>query len=91
MLAFAVGFGDSMLWFGGSAGVAITNLFPEAKNAVAWLKGGWHVAVACVVGFMAMLALLVRRPDPPHKKAELDIERPALTQAGDTSVVAREA
>ncbi len=91
MLAFAVGFGGSMLWFGSSAGVAITNLFPEAKNAVAWLKGGWHVALAYVVGFMVMLTLLGWRPDPPHKKAELDLERPALAQAACTSSAARKA
>lgn len=91
MLAFAVGYGGSMLWFGSSAGVAISNMFPEAKNAVAWLKGGWHVAVAYVVAFMVMLAVLGWRPDPPHKKVELDLERPGLTQSAGTSVVARKA
>ena len=29
MLAYSVGFGGSMIWFGSSAGVAITNKFPE--------------------------------------------------------------
>ena len=71
MLAFAVGYGGSMIWFGSSAGVAITNMFPDGKNAVAWLRGGWHVAVAYVAGFFVMLAMLGWRPDPPHKKAEL--------------------
>ena len=33
-----------MIWFGSSAGVAISNLFPEARSVGAWLKGGWHVA-----------------------------------------------
>ena len=28
VLAYAVGFGGSMIWFGSSAGVALTNLFP---------------------------------------------------------------
>ena len=32
MLAFAVGYGGSMIWFGSSAGVAITNLYPEARS-----------------------------------------------------------
>ncbi|HEX4894180.1 MAG TPA: citrate transporter [Hyphomicrobiaceae bacterium] len=68
MLAYAVGFGGSMIWFGSSAGVAITNQFPEAKNAIAWVKGGWHVAIAYVVGFLVMLAVLGWRPDPPHRK-----------------------
>src|SRR5262249_27430086 len=31
-LAFAVGFGGSMIWFGSSAGVALANMFPEAKS-----------------------------------------------------------
>jgi len=30
LLAYAVGFGGSMVWFGSSAGVALTNLFPKA-------------------------------------------------------------
>ena len=43
-LAYAVGFGGSMIWFGSSAGVAISNMFPEAKSVGAWLRHGWHVA-----------------------------------------------
>jgi Na+/H+ antiporter NhaD/arsenite permease-like protein len=57
-LAFAVGFGGSMLWFGSSAGVAISNMYPEAKSAGLWLRQGWHVAVAYVLGFGAVLSLL---------------------------------
>ena len=50
-LAYAVGFGGSMIWFGSSAGVALSNQFPESKSVVLWLKHGWHVTVAYVVGF----------------------------------------
>ncbi len=57
-LAYAVGFGGSMLWFGSSAGVAIANIVPEARSVGAWLKGGWHVAVAYVVGFFVMLVVI---------------------------------
>ena len=57
MLAYCVGFGGSMIWFGSSAGVALASQFPEARNAVQWVKQGWHVAVAYVVGFFVMLAL----------------------------------
>ena len=32
MLAYSVGFGGSMIWFGSSAGVAITNKFPEGPQ-----------------------------------------------------------
>jgi Na+/H+ antiporter NhaD/arsenite permease-like protein len=71
-LAYAMGFGGSMLWFGSSAGVALANMYPEAKSAGRWLLEGWHVAVAYVAGFFVMLALLGWHPDPPHHKgAEL--------------------
>ena len=62
LLAFAVGFGGSMVWFGSSAGVALTNLFPEARSVVRWVKEGWYVPVAYVVGFGVMLALLGWNP-----------------------------
>ena len=61
-LAYAVGFGGSMIWFGSSAGVALSNQFPEARSAVAWIRGGWHVAVAYVVGFFVLLAVLGWHP-----------------------------
>jgi Na+/H+ antiporter NhaD/arsenite permease-like protein len=57
LLAFAVGFGGSMAWFGSSAGVAITNEFPEARSLKRWLAEGWFVPLAYVVGFFLMLAL----------------------------------
>jgi Na+/H+ antiporter NhaD/arsenite permease-like protein len=62
MLAYTVGFGGSMIWFGSSAGVAITNKFPEARNVVLWVKKGWHVAVAYVIGFFALYFLLGWEP-----------------------------
>jgi Na+/H+ antiporter NhaD/arsenite permease-like protein len=68
-LAYAVGFGGSILWFGSSAGVAISNLFPQAKNTGAWLRGGWHVAVAYVLGFFVLLYTLGWAPHPRHKEA----------------------
>ena len=64
-LAYAVGFGGSMIWFGSSAGVALSNMYPEAKSVGLWLRHGWHVAVAYVIGFAVMLALLGWHPDPP--------------------------
>ena len=62
MLAYTVGFGGSMLWFGSSAGVALASAHPEAKSAGLWLAHGWHVALAYVVGFAALLAVLGWRP-----------------------------
>jgi Na+/H+ antiporter NhaD/arsenite permease-like protein len=66
-LAYAVGFGGSMIWFGSSAGVALSNLYPEAKSVGAWLRHGWHVAVAYVVGFFVLQAALGWHADEPHK------------------------
>jgi Na+/H+ antiporter NhaD/arsenite permease-like protein len=57
VLAYAVGFGGSMVWFGSSAGVALSNLYPEAKNTGSYLRHGWHVAVAYVIGFFIMLGV----------------------------------
>lgn len=70
MLAYAVGFGGSMLWFGSSAGVALSNMYPESRSAVRWVRHGWHVVLAYVIGFFVMLALLGWQPSPPHKITE---------------------
>ncbi len=67
-LAYAVGFGGSMIWFGSSAGVALANMYPEAKSVGRWLRHGWHVAIAYVIGFFFMLAVLGWNPDTDHKK-----------------------
>jgi Na+/H+ antiporter NhaD/arsenite permease-like protein len=69
-LAFGVGYGGSMLWFGSSAGVALSNMYPEAKSAGRWLRHGWHVALAYVVSFMVMVALLGWHPEPMNKTAK---------------------
>jgi len=65
-LAYAVGFGGSMIWFGSSAGVALSNMYPEAKSVGRWVRAGWPIAIAYAVGFFVMLALLGWHPDPPH-------------------------
>jgi Na+/H+ antiporter NhaD/arsenite permease-like protein len=57
-VAYAVGFGGSMIWFGSSAGVALSGLYPESRSVGRWLRQGWHVPLAYVAGFFAMLALL---------------------------------
>jgi Na+/H+ antiporter NhaD/arsenite permease-like protein len=66
-LAYAVGFGGSMIWFGSSAGVALASMYPEGKNAIAWVRGGWHVTLAYVIGFAVMLAVLGWFPQPKHE------------------------
>ena len=61
-LAYAVGFGGSMIWFGSSAGVALSNMYPQARSVGQWLRHGWHVALAYVVGFFVMLAVIGFHP-----------------------------
>jgi len=68
-LAFGVGYGGSMMWFGSSAGVALSNMYPEAKSVGQWLRHGWHVALAYVVGFMCMVVFLGWHPEPLNKGA----------------------
>jgi Na+/H+ antiporter NhaD/arsenite permease-like protein len=62
ILAYSVGFGGSMIWFGSSAGVAITNKFPEARNVLLWVKKGWHVAAAYVIGFFVLYFVMGWEP-----------------------------
>jgi hypothetical protein len=79
MLAYAVGFGGSMIWFGSSAGVAVSNLYPDAKNVGRWLYHGWHVAIGYVVGFFVLLAVLGWHPTPKRGDAPT---LPAASAAG---------
>ena len=67
-LAYAVGFGGSMIWFGSSAGVALTNMYPEARSVGLWLRHGWYIAIAYVVGFIVMLAVIGWHPDQAQRK-----------------------
>ena len=71
-LAYAVGFGGSMIWFGSSAGVALSNMYPEAKSVGQWLRHGWHVALAYVVGFAVMAAVLGWHPEAPSRSTPAD-------------------
>ena len=77
-LAYAVGFGGSMIWFGSSAGVALSNMYPEARSVGNWLKHGWHVALAYVVGFAVLYFTLGWHPEAPHKNPPV---QPAVSVA----------
>jgi Na+/H+ antiporter NhaD/arsenite permease-like protein len=68
ILAYAVGYGGSMLWFGSSAGVALSGLFVEAKSAKQWIVQGWHVVVGYVLGYFAMLLIVGWHAHPLPKK-----------------------
>ncbi len=83
MLAYAVGFGGSMLWFGSSAGVALANIFPEAKSVGAWVRHGWPIAVAYVVGFFVLLVLVGWHPE--QKGKNLTQATPAVTIVNNAS------
>ena len=61
-IAYAVGFGGSMIWFGSSAGVALSTMYPEARNAGQYLKKGWFVTAAYIMGFFVMLQVLGFHP-----------------------------
>lgn len=65
-LAYAVGFGGSMVWFGSSAGVALAGRYPDARSVGAWLRGGWHVALGYLAGFLVLLLTLGWHPHAPH-------------------------
>ena len=80
MLAYAVGFGGSMIWFGSSAGVALSNQFPEARSVGLWLRHGWHVAVGYVAGFVVLLMVLGWHPGPKRVKGQPVPLPPALQQ-----------
>lgn len=66
VLAYCVGFGGSMIWFGSSAGVAISTLFPEAKSVKDWVLNGWHIALAYVISFFILITVMGWHPHLPH-------------------------
>lgn len=65
-LAYSVGYGGSMMWFGSSAGVAVSNDHPRLKNTLVFFKESWMIHVAYVFGF-ASLFLLGWASHIPHK------------------------
>jgi Na+/H+ antiporter NhaD/arsenite permease-like protein len=81
-LAYAVGFGGSMIWFGSSAGVALAAMFPQARSVGAWLRGGWHVAVGYLLGFAVLLAVLGWHADPPPQPKTRGAAPTALDRQG---------
>ena len=55
MLAYCVGFGGTMIWFGSSAGVAVTGMFPEGRSVLKWIRAGWHIPLAYLAGFGVLM------------------------------------
>jgi Na+/H+ antiporter NhaD/arsenite permease-like protein len=92
VLAYAVGFGGSMIWFGSSAGVAISGMFPEARSVATWLRKGWHVTVAYIIGFFIMLFIVGWHPHALHseKKAAVEVNAPVdeiHSTQGDSAIL----
>jgi Na+/H+ antiporter NhaD/arsenite permease-like protein len=81
MLAYAVGFGGSMIWFGSSAGVALSTMYPQARSSGLWLRQGWFVTVAYVVGFFALLGMLGFRPGSTPRGSQAQTAVPAVMQS----------
>jgi len=74
MVAYSVGFGGSMIWFGSSAGVALSNMFPEMRSVVNYVKAGWFVTVAYIIGFFILLGLVGWHPHAPHHKVKNTVQ-----------------
>jgi Na+/H+ antiporter NhaD/arsenite permease-like protein len=62
LVAYAVGFGGSMIWFGSSAGVALSNMFHETKSVIRYVRFGWHVILAYIVGFSMLVITMGWHP-----------------------------
>jgi Na+/H+ antiporter NhaD/arsenite permease-like protein len=66
-LAYCVGFGGSMIWFGSSSGVALCSMYREARSVTKWLRHGWYIVPAYIVGFFVMLIAWNWHPDAPAR------------------------
>ena len=51
--------------------MAVSNIYPEAKNVGAWVKNGWHVAVGYVLGFAVFMAVVGWHPSPKRERGVL--------------------
>jgi Na+/H+ antiporter NhaD/arsenite permease-like protein len=91
LLAYTVGFGGSMIWFGSSAGVAITSKFSEARNMLSWLKNGWHVGLAYIIGFAMYMLILGWHPADSrlHKVDKSTIRQERLNGYSDVESIYR--
>jgi Na+/H+ antiporter NhaD/arsenite permease-like protein len=84
-LAYAVGFGGSMLWFGSSAGIALCNMYREARSVVQWLRHAGWIVIAYVISFLAMLSVSRWQPDAVSSQPAT---QPLAIQSGDSITAA---
>lgn len=74
ILAYTVGFGGSMIWFGSSAGVALSNMFQETRSVIHYIRYGWHVIPAFITGFSILLATLGWHPAEKRERKRSEIK-----------------
>lgn len=65
-----------MIWFGSSAGVALSNMYPEIRDTGNYLRKGWHVSVSYLLGFIVMIAMVGWHPHQLHKPLKDQGARP---------------
>ena len=71
-----------MVWFGSSAGVALCNMYPEARSVVQWVRYGWWIVIAYVISFLALLSVSRWHVDAAPNQTK--------TSTGSATVVDRE-
>lgn len=86
LISYAVGFGGSMIWFGSSAGVAVCNMFPKGRSFVNWLRYGWHIPVAFVIGFAAYLMVLGWDPMKGNPEEQMPVPITQSQAIGNTQI-----
>lgn len=77
-LAFCVGVGGSMMWFGSSAGVATCSEAEKrgiqgTKEVFAYLAAGWHVVIGYALACLVMYYTVGWHPHAPHKEVKIEI------------------
>jgi Na+/proline symporter len=72
-----------MVWFGSSAGVALSSMYPDMRNAGLYLKKGWAVALAYVMGFLIMLQVLGFHPGTTPRTVQPGAESIVEVMPGD--------
>jgi hypothetical protein len=55
-------------------------MYPEAKSVGNWLRHGWSIPIAYVVGFFVMLFAWQWHPDKPHTDVAPASTAPQLSQ-----------
>jgi Na+/H+ antiporter NhaD/arsenite permease-like protein len=87
MLAYSVGFGGSMIWFGSSAGVALTNKFQDSRDVILWVRKGWHIAVAYVIGFFTLYLIMGWEPADNKEHKVINCPVPGCPMAGKNEIL----